>query len=134
MKKVLILVGVLAGSLTDDGWTPSNLRKIFGYCAGWLVSVGERHVAVVISAERERQELLFSLGKFTFTCASKTADAKRKLRVLVEEVGEVAEAIEKLEMARNQLTKGARAQCLRDVLTQVAAVTVAWLESMEKTA
>jgi NTP pyrophosphatase (non-canonical NTP hydrolase) len=72
-------------------------------------------------------------GKFTFTCASPVACDNRKLRVLVEEVGEVAEAIDHLEQL-NRTSKAAAKQRdhLREELVQVAAVAVAWLESLEE--
>ena len=68
-----------------------------------------------IRAERARQERLHT-GK---TCADGVTDGFR-LSVLVEEVGEVAKAMQ----------EGDRKN-LKDELTQVAAVAVAWLESMD---
>ena len=82
-----------------------------------------------IAAERVRQQELFRAGKFTFTCASTTADDNRKLRVLTEEVGKVAEAIDALENKNDWK----RFDHLREELVQVAAVAVAWLEAMEVT-
>ena len=87
-----------------------------------------------VAKERIRQQELFLAGKFTFTCASKTADDNRKLRVLAEEVGEVAEAIDKLEAAESRgggAASALRREELHTELVQVAAVAVAWLESME---
>jgi len=121
------LQGILAGALSDSGWTRCNLRKIFAYTAGWLTTLGEKQVQAVISAERDRQDELFRTGKLLFNCSSRTVYGPRKLRVLVEEIGEVAQAIDQLE----HIDGPARRQHLRDELTQVAAVTVAWLESME---
>ncbi len=82
-----------------------------------------------VAQERHRQNTLFAEGNISFTCASRIADPNRKLRVLVEEVGEVAEAIDILELTK--AGRKAAIKHLRDELTQVAAVAVAWLESME---
>ena len=81
-----------------------------------------------VAQERVRQNQLFAEGKIPFNCASRIADRNRKLRVLVEEVGEVAEAIDQCELNPEALR---RREHLRDELVQVAAVAVAWLESME---
>lgn len=87
------------------------------------------NVMARVAKERIRQQELFRAGKFTFTCASHTADDNRKLRILVEEVGEVAEAIDRVENSKiNHLPAK---EHLRDELVQVAAVACAWLESME---
>ena len=91
-----------------------------------MMSVFER-----IAQERSRQRELFLKGKHLFSCDSPVADANRKLRVLVEEVGEVAEALDALEFQHvSRREKRLRAH-LQDELVQVAAVAVAWLESLE---
>ena len=82
-----------------------------------------------IARERKRQEELRESGKFTFTCRSPMMDDNKKLRVLVEEVGEVAEAIDRVESSKAGHLPAR--DHLRDELVQVAAVAVAWLESME---
>jgi len=87
------------------------------------------NVMARVAAERIRQQQLFRDGKFTFTCASPTADENRKLRVLAEEVGEVAEALDRIENSKSN-HRPAR-EHLRDELVQVAAVACGWLESME---
>lgn len=70
----------------------------------------------LVDAERERQELKFP-GRTIADVAPLT-----KLRILVEEVGEVAEALD-LEDANTERE-------LRDELVQVAACAVGWLESL----
>jgi hypothetical protein len=87
-----------------------------------------------VTKERIRQQELFLAGKLSFTCASHTADDNRKLRVLVEEVGEVAEAIDLLEAAESRgdgAASALRREELHAELVQVATVAVAWLESLE---
>ena len=70
-------------------------------------------------------------GRFKYTCA--TLDGltlTEKLTVLVEEVGEVAQEV--LTNAEHRLcrdTEGTNAT-LYEELCQVAAVTVAWMESL----
>lgn len=66
-------------------------------------------------------------GKFPWTCKAARVSHEKKLAVLTEEVGEVARAIQDLWADR---TEAKRAH-LREELVQVAAVAVAWLESME---
>jgi NTP pyrophosphatase (non-canonical NTP hydrolase) len=84
-----------------------------------------------IAQERLRQEELFHAGHHSFTCSSLIADDNRKLRVLMEEVGEVARSIDLLEGLTVKRAIEKELNNLRDELTQVAAVAVAWLESME---
>ena len=105
------------------------LQRLAAYALGWAELLTAGDVLALIHAERDRQEMFLKTGKFTFTCASAVADSRRKLRVLVEEVGEVAEAIDILELTK--AGRKAAIKHLRDELTQVAAVAVAWLESME---
>lgn len=88
-------------------------------------------VFALIAAERVRQRELFHQGKITFDCASVIPDPNRKLRVLTEELGEVAQELEKLEAAKDKRATRFITEDLRDELVQVAAVAVAWLESME---
>lgn len=72
-----------------------------------------------ILIERGRQEHLRASGKFKETCASASMPASEKYVVLGEEVGEIAQAILHDDTAN-----------LREELIQVAAVCVAWLESL----
>lgn len=80
-----------------------------------------------VAQERARQRDLLLLGRINFDCASPIVSPDRKLRVLVEEVGEVAKAIDDLETVKSRI----RLDNLRAELVQVAAVAVAWLESLE---
>jgi NTP pyrophosphatase (non-canonical NTP hydrolase) len=71
-----------------------------------------------IRDERWRQECKIQTGKIPWDCADPNVDHDRKLAVLVEEVGEVGRA----------LIEG---DGLRAELVQVAAVAVAWIESLD---
>lgn len=95
-----------------------------------------------VSAERDRQEQLKRDGKFTFTCADTEESALEKLPVLAEEFGEVAkeiteQLIELRKYQRDNLEyplhrRIFRISELRKELIQVAAVCVAWCESLDK--
>lgn len=83
-----------------------------------------------VSAERERQEHRKAEGRFRFTCADGGLSLTDKFAILGEEVGEVArEALtnERHRLARD--TEGTDA-ALYEELAQVAAVAVAWMESL----
>ena len=84
-----------------------------------------------IAQERSRQRMLLLNGTHLFSPDSPVADANRKLRVLVEEVGEVAEVIDRLEFPHTSRREQILRDHLQDELVQVAAVAVAWLESLE---
>jgi hypothetical protein len=89
--------------------------------------------------ERLRQKQLLREGKIFFACDSPVVSHDRKLRVLTEELGEVAGAIDQIEMLnplrqpRAEMSEpSARAKNnLRDELAQIAAVAIAWLESLQ---
>ncbi len=101
-------------------------------CAfAWLESlaIGPTDIIARIADERLRQRELFAARKHHFRVDSPVVDWTRKLRVLVEEVGEVAQEIDNLE-ASNHSKKLIR-QNLQAELVQVAAVAVAWLEAYE---
>ena len=83
-------------------------------------------VLLAVAAERGRQEQLFAAGQFPFTCSNAAVSGREKLPVLVEEVGEVAEALQR----PGRLSDEHRAH-LRTELIQVAAVAVAWAESLD---
>ena len=131
--KLLVLtkgLGLLARGveLKSRSFQNEELERLLAYTFGWLMRLGEKMPFNKIHDERERQDALFVEGKIPFNCASRIADAKRKLRVLVEEVGEVAQEIDNLEQHPDY--KALKAN-LKTELTQVAAVCVAWLESLE---
>lgn len=90
----------------------------------WKNNPAMLEVFAKIAAERDRQRQLFHAGKITFDCASPLPDPNRKLRVLTEEVGEVAQELDRLEHCKD------RRGDLETELIQVAAVATAWLESL----
>ena len=114
--------------------TKAALIKLYGFTVGWLMSLKLADPRRRIHLERNRQERLFKKGDHLFTCASPVADPLRKLRVLVEEVGEVAQCIDMIEFFstpyQGAFSKGWRRHLINE-LVQVAAVCVAWLESLE---
>lgn len=71
-----------------------------------------------IVMERERQDELKAAGKFANTCADSISNGAC-LAILVEEVGEIARAMNEWDKNPGQLKKE---------VTQVAAVAMAWLE------
>ncbi len=77
-------------------------------------------VLVEIAAERARQDVAHPNDN----CSQPTIHNSFKLTVLVEEVGEVAQALQ-----RGCLDTTGRAH-LREELIQVAAVAAAWAESL----
>jgi NTP pyrophosphatase (non-canonical NTP hydrolase) len=81
---------------------------------------GTTRLELVLQAvrdERTRQELKRLAGDWTWTCSDPAHTAAEKLPVLIEEVGEVAKAM--LEGSNT-----------REELVHVAAVAVAWAESL----
>ena len=81
-----------------------------------------------VNAERHRQEELRRKGKFQHTCASKTGlSHSDKLAVLGEEFGEAARHVTEgiIDPSRVEVKK------LQEELIQIAAVAVAWAESLE---
>jgi hypothetical protein len=131
-------VGLLAQTLDySEEVVTRHLQGITAWVLGWtkeLQQGGERDCLVLVFEERERQDEMLRKGKFLYNCASAIASPRRKLRVLLEEIGEVAEAIDKLEMVLEMtlpkaVVQGAKAH-LRTELIQVAAVCVAWLEAL----
>jgi len=113
----------------------NNHRKIPAVFSGYQLNSA---VLDLIWLERLRQQQLLREGKFTFSCATVGIDPDRKLRVCTEELGEIAEAIDKLEIASLASTaktrpqiKSARAH-LRDEIVQLAACAIAWLESIQE--
>lgn len=78
------------------------------------------YIFSLILQERQRQEHLLKQGKFPFTCANPEISDIQKLPVLGEEFGEVSKAINEQQSIEE----------LKSELIQVAAVCVAWLESL----
>lgn len=83
-------------------------------------------VLVEVLRERRRQEELRRRGKFPHTCAAREIGPADKLAVLAEEFGEVARHVceHAIDPARLDRMK------LRKELVEVAAVAVAWAESL----
>jgi hypothetical protein len=73
-----------------------------------------------IGDERERQTAKIAAGKIPWDCADNEVPSSAKLAVLVEEVGEVA----------NALIEDKHVSELYAELIQVAAVAAAWAESL----
>ena len=121
-------VGQLAAVLMNEAASEERLTRIGAFVIGWVESqgLGSTDVFTRITAERERQNILLRQGKFSYTCASPVADPRRKLRVIVEELGEVAEALFRLEASECKANR----EHLIEELIQVAAVAVAWLEAL----
>jgi len=84
-----------------------------------MINQALEHVLADIREERRRQELLFKAGKIPFNCADPNVDEGQKLPVLVEELGEVAKAIQDVDYDQ-----------VRIELIQLAAVATAWAESL----
>lgn len=94
-----------------------------------------------VVAERHRQEYLKNQGKFPWSC-SDVEDPDRsamygnmispseKLAVLAEEFGEVSSIVCKLQANRDE-AKSVSITKLQKELIEVAAVAVAWAESLE---
>ena len=79
--------------------------------------------------ERCRQEQLKRAGAFKHSCADSELNIFEKLAIMMEEVGEVAQAalqVNGLNSAHDS------ARNLKTELIQVAAVCVAWAECMEE--
>ncbi len=82
-----------------------------------------------VLAERQRQELLRDDGRFPFTCASVPGMSdEAKLAILMEELGEVARAVSE----KNGNANDKHGSDLRTELIQLAAASVAWVESIDE--
>lgn len=110
--------------------TSENLLDLAGSINHWLQKLGlsQDEVFERIANERLRQRQLFAERKISFSVSSRIVSAARKFRVLIEEIGEVAQAIDQLE--QHPKSKFHRDHLITE-LVQVAAVAVAWLESLE---
>lgn len=118
--------------------TRGHLLRIAAYAAGWadnLQAMGEAPAMRLMADERARQDDLLRKGKLLYNCSSIVASPRRKLRVLVEEMGEVAQAIDDIERAvdhgMGSVERKKLCSHLRTELIQVAAVCAAWMESLE---
>lgn len=119
------LTGAMLGK--NQGVQREILERLAAFAVGWAEVAGfSGDIFVIIHNERERQQGLLRAGKFSFTCASTVADPKRKLAVLMEEVGEVAKAM----LERDEKKRAGNGELCTELI-QVAAVCVAWLESLE---
>jgi hypothetical protein len=118
-------VGQLAQALFNPLGRMDRLERIAAYAAGWLVQMGERLPFGLVHQERERQRELLAANRITFDCAAESVDGRRKLRALVEELGEVAHAIDQIDAGNPSPGN------LKVELVQLAAVAVAWMETPE---
>ncbi len=83
-----------------------------------------------IAAERERQESLALAGRFAHTAASDQATDPQRLAMIAEEVGEVAGVVLARVGAAHDRAFEDTTAALRAELVHVAAIAVAWLESL----
>ncbi len=81
-----------------------------------------------IRGERARQERLKLEGRYKFTCADLEPSPCEKLAILGEEFGEAAHEVNETIGGHAKLDRAA----LRKELVQVAAVAVAWIESIDR--
>jgi hypothetical protein len=130
--KLAWLYGRAAGIPNSMGPDKRELAVRATACAAiaWLDALHLSQMDIVerIADERLRQRELFTARKISFTCTSPVVGWPRKFRVLAEEIGEVAEAIDLLEASPR--SKTAKKHFVTELI-QVAAVLVAWLESFE---
>jgi NTP pyrophosphatase (non-canonical NTP hydrolase) len=135
-------LGQLLGDLSREILFPhgkgtrETLQKMFALATCWMARVRRtnefRLIIAAVFAERQRQEELRRANpkKYSFALSSLIADPRRKLRVVFEECGEVANACDELE--QSPAGREAR-EHLFDELSHVAACCEAWLESFETT-
>jgi hypothetical protein len=88
------------------------------------------HVLQRVVKERARQEMLCRNGKFSMTCADPNLPNGGKMMVLAEEFGEVAKAAWELYDIQPGQDEVAKTIALKTELIQLAAVAVAWAESI----
>jgi len=88
-----------------------------------------------VRCERLRQDELVRNGTHPFRCADAQVDQGSKLLVLSEEFGEVAKAAYELKWCSvpGPGADAANEEYLRTELIQLAAVAVAWAESLTST-
>lgn len=83
-----------------------------------------------VAAERIRQDQLVDKGKHPFSCANSVVRDLPKLPILAEEFGEVAKALYEYTFLGSELDLNQQRHHLRAELIQLAAVAVAWAESL----
>jgi hypothetical protein len=86
-------------------------------------------IMLAIGNERRRQDELVRDGKLPFNCADPKIPGCEKTEVIGEEYGEVCKASYELRTWNGGPTDALKKQ-LRIELIQLAATTVAWLESL----
>lgn len=125
-------IGLVAAFVNYNQVTNGNatlkdkLTDVGAFAYGWLERLeGNAGIdcAYLILDERKRQDKLFRSGELPFNCNSPVVDDRRKFGVLLEEGGEVAEAVDFLDSTE---TKGCR-EHLKTELVQVCAVCMAWI-------
>lgn len=131
MTTLLEAVSPTARRILKTRSAERGVRNGNGHSPLWVNSPKMLNVFARVAAERSRQKQLFACGKISFDCASVIPDPNRKLRVLIEEIGEVAQELDRLEGLRDRRGQKFVMEDLQTELTQVAAVAVAWLESLE---
>ncbi len=104
------------------------------------MSKTQKLILAAVAAERLRQDLLVREGKRPFNCADKNIAGAEKARDLGEEYGEVCKASYELDHPDRAIRTAsedhffqllaARKALLREELIQLAAVAVAWAESI----
>lgn len=84
-----------------------------------------------VFAERRRQDMLVATGKHPFHVANPDIPDGGKLMVLGEEFGEVSRAAYDCYYTEVNGPTTAQREHLREELIQLAAVAVAWVESID---
>jgi hypothetical protein len=107
------------------------LVRLVSFVIAWLrrdaqVCGGAAALIDQIYLERVRQRSLFLSRRITFDCADPEVSGKRKFRVMFEEAGETAQAVDKIEQLDNIWTR----HHLATELVQLAAIATAWLEAL----
>ena len=114
----------------DTDFSKSNLQHDLGELAAFALlwaTTGDRTLVrgcKAIAAERQRQRELLAAGRIVEDCSIPATDNRAKFRVLFEECGEVAHAIDQVKH------HGLAASNIATELIQVAAVCIAWLEAL----
>lgn len=95
-----------------------------------LTTIHTKNQLLLIAGERARQNSLKASGRFANTCADPIPDSV-KLSILTEELGEVAKELNEREInAKRGRSYRSLDASLKTELCQVAAVVVAWMESL----